>query len=86
MGFEALGKPIKLLFGIGNALVWVLFCGRLILRWHVMPVQSHWSGISLAIIFPLLWESLLRDKDKSSHLFYATGAFLATIFAVYPLF
>jgi hypothetical protein len=86
MTLEALDRPIKFIFVLSNVLVWTAFCVRLAFRWHQIPTSSHSAGISLAVMFPLLWYSLLRENDRSSRFFYATGAFFATIFAVYPIF
>lgn len=81
-----LEKPIKWLFGIGNGLIWTLFCTRLVLHWHVLSGRSRWTGVLLAVAFASLWYSLIKDKDKASHLFAATITFMATMLAVYGIF
>jgi hypothetical protein len=81
-----LKKPITWLFGIGNGLIWTLFCVRLGLDWHALSGRSRWSGVLLAVAFASLWYSLIKDKDKASHLFAATMSFLATMLAVSGVF
>jgi len=79
---EQLDKPIKILFTVGNGLVWISFCVAVALHWHAMSVRAHWASVALAGSFLLLGRSLLKEDDQSSRLMYATGAFLATMITV----
>ena len=49
-----------------NGLLWLAFCIRTILRWHVIGPGLHFWLIGLALIVPLLWYSLLKDKTSIS--------------------
>jgi hypothetical protein len=49
-----------------NGLLWLAFCIRTILRWHFIAPALHFWLIGLALIVPLLWYSLLKDKTSIS--------------------
>jgi hypothetical protein len=62
---QSLKTPIKVLFVVGNGLVWIVFSVTLILHWGLVPANSRWSGILLAISFFSLGWSLLKRNDQS---------------------
>jgi hypothetical protein len=49
-----------------NGLLWLAFCIRTIMRWHFIAHGLHFWLIGLALIVPLLWHSLLKDKTSIS--------------------
>jgi hypothetical protein len=79
---KQLDRPVKILFVVGNGLVWLSFCVAMVLGWQKMSISVRWSDVTLAAAFLLLGRSLLKDDDLSSRLMYATGAFLATMIVV----
>jgi hypothetical protein len=49
-----------------NGLLWLAFCIRTIMRWHFIAHGLHFWFVGLALIVPLLWHSLLKDKTSIS--------------------
>jgi hypothetical protein len=49
-----------------NSVVWLSFCIRIIMHWHLMPLNPRLFGIYLAIVFPLLWRDLIRENSSFS--------------------
>jgi hypothetical protein len=62
-----------------NGLLWLAFCIRTIMRWHFIAHGLHVWFIGLALIVPLLWHSLLKDKTSISSM---TGVSLLFITVV----
>jgi len=79
---DQLQTPTRILFVVGNGLVWISFCATMVLHWGTMSVGSHWAGVALAASFLLLGRSLLKDDDRSSRMIYASSAFWSTIVIV----
>jgi hypothetical protein len=58
-----------------NGVLWLSFCIRIIMHWHLMPWNPRLFGIYLAIVFPLLWCDLVREKSGFSVLMGVTLLF-----------
>ena len=72
----------KIVFLLINAVNWLGLFLRLMRRWHSMPSNLHFWGIYLAIVFPLLWYVMLREKSGLVSLVGITLAFLGVSFAL----
>src|SRR5215475_11307113 len=65
-----------------NLVAWLTLCFTLIRDWRAMPPHLHFWIIYLAVIFPLLWETMLREKRGLVSLVGLTLAFLGVVFAL----
>src|SRR5215470_7952135 len=63
----------------GICLLWLAFCIRTITRWHFIAHGLHFWFIGLALIVPLLWHSLLKDKTSISSMTGVSLLFLTVV-------
>ncbi len=78
---DRLHLGILLVLNVGN---WLMLCLGLIRHWHAMPSHSHFWGIYLAVIFPLLWNTMRKEKCGLGSLMIMTFAF-AGVAISFPL-
>ena len=64
MQYEEPDRVQKVIILTINGLGWVGFCFRVIRGWHASPSGAHFWGIYLAVAFPLLWYSMLRERNS----------------------
>jgi hypothetical protein len=78
-------KPDRLWLGILlfiNLVDWFLLCVVLVRRWHAMASHLHFWGVYLAVVFPLLWDTMRREKSGLVSLVGITLAFLGVVFTL----
>lgn len=73
---NASDRVVSSIFLAMNGLLWLAFCFRMITRWHLTAHGLHVWLVDLAVIVPLLWHSLLKDKVSLSSM---TGVSLVFI-------
>ena len=59
-----------------NGALWLAFCVRIVRHWYLAPWNPLVFGIILAIVLPLLWQELLREKSSNSVLMGVTLVFI----------
>jgi hypothetical protein len=62
-----------------NGLLWLAFCIRTMMRWHFIAHGLHFWFIALALIVPLLWHSLLKDKTSISSMTGVSLLFMTVV-------
>lgn len=62
-----------------NGLLWLAFCFRMIMRWYLIAHGLHFWFIGLALILPLLWHSLLKDKTSISSMTGVSLLFMSVV-------
>ena len=72
---------ILLVINVGN---WLGLCVPLVRHWHAMPSHMRSSVICLAVIFPLLWSQMLREKCSLLLLVGMTLVFFWVSFGLLP--
>ncbi len=65
-----------------NGLLWLVFCIRVITRWHFIAHGLHFWLIALAIIAPSLWHSLLKDKISLSSMTGVSLLFMGVLMLI----
>jgi hypothetical protein len=75
MKFQEPDRVQKIILLIINSVVWLSFSIRMIKHWHVIPWGPRLFEIYLAIMFPLLWHELIREKSRFSLLMGFTLVF-----------
>jgi len=65
-----------------NGLLWLAFCIRTIMRWHFVAHGLHVWLIDLAVIVPLLWHSVLKDKSSLSLMTGVSLLFMAVLMVI----
>ena len=45
---------------------WVALCIALVRRWDAMPSSAHYPVVILAVIYPMVWLGLLRNKVSTN--------------------
>jgi hypothetical protein len=62
-----------------NGVLWLMFCIRTIVRWHFIAHGFHGLLVGLAVITPLLWHSLFKDKSSLSSMTGVSLLFLNVV-------
>ena len=62
-----------------NGLLWLVVCIRTIMRWHFIAHGLHFWFIGLALIVPMLWHSVLRDKTSISSMMGVSLLFMTVV-------
>jgi len=62
-----------------NLVAWFLLSFDMVRRWRAMPSHLHFWGIYMAIIFPLVWDTMRREKCGLGSLVGITLAFLGVV-------
>jgi hypothetical protein len=76
---DASDRVVSAIFLAVNGLLWLALCSRMIMRWHVIAHDLHVWLIELAIITPLLWHSLLKDKSSLSSMTGVSLLFMGVV-------
>ena len=76
---DASDRVVSAIFLTMNGLLWLAFCIRTIMRWHVIAHGLHVWFIDVALIVPLLWHSLLKDKSSISSMTGVSLLFMAVV-------
>jgi hypothetical protein len=79
MKFQEPDPVQRIIILILNGVGWLAFCIRILMRWQAMPPAPRLFGIYLAIVFPLLWRDLMREKSSFSILMGVTLLFLGVL-------
>jgi hypothetical protein len=80
-------KLKQLWYGIANAaflLFWVALDVRVFRHWHTMSGNSHFWVSSMAVMFPMLWLCLLREKTSLTSLALTNVIIWAAMRAAFP--
>jgi len=62
-----------------NGLLWLAFCIRTIMRWHFIAHGLHFWFVELALLVPLLWHSVLKDKTSISSMTGVSLLFMTVV-------
>ena len=76
---DASDRVVSAIFLTMNGLLWLALCTRTIMRWHLIAHDLHVWLVDLAVIFPLLWHSLLKDKSSLSSMTGVSLLFLGVM-------
>ncbi len=62
-----------------NGLLWLAFCIRTIMHWHFIAHGLHFWFVELALLVPLLWHSVLKDKTSISSMTGVSLLFMTVV-------
>jgi hypothetical protein len=79
---DASDRVVSSIFLAINGLLWLAFCIRMITRWQFIAHGLHVWLIDLAVIVPLLWHSLLKDKSSLSSMTGVSLLFMGVVMVV----
>jgi hypothetical protein len=84
-GLDALGGREDKLSMITSLALWLFFCDRVISHWSHLTADIRFWSVYQALVFPLLWISILR-RNVSVSFGLASAVFFASLIPLFQFF